>query len=227
MIGAASLAVFGPMASANTMQLTMNLGNRQSGIGGEFNASSPDFVPATMGYAAATTFNGGFETFCVETNEYFTPGSTYYYGISQSAMNGGAGGGNPDPISKGTAWLYMMFAQGTLTGYDYTTGAGGNASAAALQATIWWLEDEGANPNNLFSTLVMNTLGAAYMDDNNGYYGVGVLNLWADSNHTQFAQDQLVLLSVPDGGSTAMLLGLGLLGLFVARWKVNRRSHAV
>ena len=28
-------------------------GNRQSGIGGEFNASSPDFAPATMGYAAA------------------------------------------------------------------------------------------------------------------------------------------------------------------------------
>jgi hypothetical protein len=70
MIGAASLAVFGPMASANTMRLTLNYGSRQSGIGGEFNVSSPDFVPATMGYAAAATFNGGFETFCVEMNEF-------------------------------------------------------------------------------------------------------------------------------------------------------------
>ncbi len=222
MIGAASLAVFGPMASATTMQLSLNYGSRHSGNGGEFNASSPDFVPVTMGYAAATTFNGGFETFCLETNEFFTPGSTYYYGIGQGAINGGISGGNPDLISKGTAWLYMTFAQGTLAGYDYSTGPGGNASAAALQATIWWLEGEAANPHNAFSTLVMSLPN--YLDDNNGFYGVGVLNLWGDINHTQVAQDQLVL--IPDGGSTALLLGLGFLGLFVGRWKLNRRSHA-
>ena len=92
----------------------------------------------------------------------------------------------------------------------------------ADEATIWWLEGEGANPNNDFSTLVMGLPN--YLDDNNGLYGVGVLNLWADSNHTQFAQDQLML--VPDGGSTVMLLGLGSLGLFVGKWKLNRRSHA-
>lgn len=222
MIGAASLAVFGPLASANTMQLTLGYGSRHSGDGGEFNASSPDFVPATMGYAAAATFNGGFETFCVEYNEHFTPGSTLYYGISQGAMNGGISGGNPDFISKGTAWLYLNFAQGTLAGYNYALGPNGNASAAALQATIWWLEGEGANPNNAFSNLVMSLPN--YLENNNGYYGVGVLNLWADGNHTQPAQDQLML--VPDGGSTVMLLGLGFLGLVVGRWKLNRRSHA-
>lgn len=225
-VGVAALAVFLPNASALTMQATMNLGSRQSGNGGEFNASSPDFVPATMGYAAATTYNGGFETFCVEGNEYFSPGSTYYYAISQGAVNGGISGGNPDPISKGTAWLYLNFAQGTLAGYNYTPGAGGNASAAALQATIWWLEGEGANPNNTFSTLVMGLTG--YLDDNNGYYGVGVLNLWADRAHTQFAQDQLILIpDVPDGGTTAMLLGLGLLGLFLFNRKVSQRQAAV
>jgi VPDSG-CTERM motif len=223
MIGAASLAVFGPMASAATMQLTLNYGNRQSGIGGEFNASSQDFVPATMGYAPSTTFNGGFETFCVEFNEHFTPGSSLYYGISQGAVNGGVSGGNPDPISKGTAWLYLNFAQGTLTGYNYSLGPLGNASAAALQATIWWLEGEGANPNNTFSNLVMSLPN--YLQNNNGYYGVSVLNLWGDINHTLPAQDQLIL-TVPDGGSTVMLLGLGFLGLFVGRWKLNRRSHA-
>ena len=72
----------------------------------------------------------------MEENEYFTPGSTYYYGISQNAVNGGVSGGHPDPISKGTAWLYLNFAQGTLTGYNYSTGALGNAIAAALQTTI-------------------------------------------------------------------------------------------
>ena len=46
----ASVALFGPMASADTMQVTMNYGSRHSGNGGEFNASSADFAPATMGY---------------------------------------------------------------------------------------------------------------------------------------------------------------------------------
>ena len=218
MIGAALLAVFGPLASANTMQLTLDYGSRHSGDGGEFNASSSDFAPATMGYAPSTTYNGGFETFCMQSNVYFTPGQSYYYGISQATT----GGGSPDPLSRGTAWLYLQFAHGTLAGYDYSLGSGGNASAAALQSTIWWLEGQGNNPNNAFSTLVMGLPN--YMADNNGYYGVGVLNLWIDSNHTQGAQNQLML--VPDGGSTAMLLGLGFLGLFVARWKLNRRSHA-
>ena len=41
----------------------MNYESRHSGNGGEFNALSPDFVPATMGYKAKTTYNGGVETF--------------------------------------------------------------------------------------------------------------------------------------------------------------------
>ena len=173
-------------------------------------------------------YSGGFETFCVEFNEHFSPGSTYYYAISQGAINGGVSGGNPDPLSLGTAWLYLNFAQGTLAGYNYTTGAGGNASAAALQATVWWLEGEQADPSNTFSAAVISQFGsaAAAMANNNGFYGVGVLNLWGDSRHTQFAQDQLVLVPVPDGGTTAMLLGSGLLGLFLFNRKVSRRKTA-
>ena len=226
----ASLAVFGSTASANTMQVKMNYGSRHSGDGGEFNAWSPDFAPATMGYAAATTVNGGFETFCLERNEHFSPGSTYYYGISQAAIQGGVPGGS-DPISRGTAWLYLQFATGSLTGYNYS-GPGGDASAAALQATIWWLEGEGADPGN-GNTFRNSVMGLSnYMADNNGLYHVGVLNLWEDSDHTQLAQDQLILtgapnlLTVPDEGSTALLLGLGFLGLFVGRSKLNRHSHA-
>ena len=131
----ASVALFGPMASADTMQVTMNNGNRQTSPGGEFNASSPDFVPAKMGYAPEATFhaagatNTGFETFCLETNEFINIGSTYYYGISQAAINGGVGGPHPDPISQGTAWLYLQFATHNLSMYNYSTGSGGNQSA--------------------------------------------------------------------------------------------------
>ena len=74
---------------ANTIQVAMNYGSRHSGNGDEFNA---DFAPATMGYnPAKTIYNGGFETFCVEENEYFTPRSTYNYGISQKAVKGDVG----------------------------------------------------------------------------------------------------------------------------------------
>ena len=217
--GLLSCGLFSQQAQAN--QLTLNYGSRHSGNGGEFNASSPNFAPGTMGYKPTTTYNGGFETFCLETNEYFNPGSSYYYGISQGAINGGVSGGNPDRISRGTAFLYLNFAKGTLLGYDYTIGAAGDASAAALQATIWWLEGEGANPNNAFSTLVAGVPN--YMADNNGFCGVGVLNLWADSNHTQVAQDQLIL-TAPDAGSTAMLLGVALGALGMARRFLKRRA---
>jgi VPDSG-CTERM motif len=231
----ASVALFVPMASAGTV--TMDYGSRHSGNGGEFNAYSADaaLAPATMGYAAQTIYDAGhgtgFETFCVEENETFNPGSSYYYQISQQAVNGGVGGPHPDPISRGTAWLYGLFATGNLPGYNYT-GPNGNTSAGDLQAAIWFLEDEGG-ANNQFVQLVATQLGSNYLLDNNGFYGVGVLNLWVNSNYTGFAQDQLILIPgphqfevVPDGGSTAMLLGLGFLGLFVGRWKLNRRSHA-
>lgn len=211
--GLLSCGLFSQQAQAN--QLTLNYGSRHSGNGGEFNASSADFAPATMGYnAAKTIYNGGFETFCVETNEYFNPGSSYHYGISQGAIHGGVSGGDPDLISRGTAWLYLNFAHGTLAGYNYNIGAAGDASAAALQATIWWLEGEGANPNNTFSTLV--TSVPNYLANNNGFYGVGVLNLWDGNNNP--AQDQLILTrGVPDDGTTVMLLGTALSVLGMAR----------
>jgi hypothetical protein len=165
----------------------------------------------------------------VEENENFTPGNSYYYTISQAAIHGGIPGGS-DPISRGTAWLCGLFATGNLPGYNYT-GPNGNTSAGDLQAAIWFLEGEGG-ADNQFSQLVVAMLGADYLLDNNGFYGVGVLNLWVNSNYTGLAQDQLILIPgphlfevVPDGGSTAMLLGLGFLGLFVGRWKLNRRSQ--
>jgi hypothetical protein len=225
------VAALGSTASANTLQI--NLGNRQSGVGGEFNIFSADSAlnPVTLGYspAFATMANVGpgmgFETFCVEDNEVFSPGGTYYYQIGQVADAGGAGGPHPDPLSLGAAWLYLNFAHGTLAGYNYTIGALGNASAADLQNTIWWLEEEAADPGsgNIFRNLVVSQFGsvANARADNNGFFGVGILNLWANPNNTGNAQDQLVL--VPDGGTTASLLGVGLLGIFLGYRRVARK----
>ncbi len=215
-------------ASANT--IVIDYGMRHFSDGGEFKITGTDFAnPGTMGYATTTTSSGGspgsFETFCVETNQYFSPGSTYYYSISQVASPGGVGGGSPDPLSLGTAWLYLGFAHGTLAGYDYSTLGGGSTSAADLQNTIWWLEGEVADPGagNIFRNAVITQFGSAAqaMADNNGFYGVGILDLWGAANHTSPAQDQLVL--VPDSGTTAILLSLGLLGLKA----IHRRRRSI
>lgn len=224
----ASLAALSPTASATS--LILDLGPYHSGVGGEFNVYSASLNPTTMGYSPLTMANVGhgmgFETFCLEYNEHFTPGGTYNYSISQAAIHGGVPGGS-DPLSLGTAWLYLNFAEGNLTGYDFTNAANRTTNAGQLQNTIWWLEGEQGDPGNgnSFRNLVLAQFGgiaANAMADNNGFYGVAVLNLYYLDG--TLAQDQLVL--VPDSGTTAVLLGVGLLGLFLFHRKVTRHRHA-
>ena len=190
----------------------MNYGSRHSGNGGEFNASSANFVSRHDGLQGEDNHNGeGVETFAWKRMNISIPGSTYNYGISQGAIHGGVSGGDPDLISRGTAWLYLQFAQGTLAGYNYSIGVPGNASAGALQSTIWSLEGEGGTPNNAFSSLVTGDL-ANYTADNNGHLRCGRSQSVGPAT-TQAAQDQLILTRRtrhPDGGTTIMLLGVAL-----------------
>jgi hypothetical protein len=117
--------------------------------------------------ASTTTFH----TFCVERNETINVGSLsdnynasnrYYAKISPAgAINGGNGGGNPDPVSEATALLYSSFRTGQAIGsnsivvngtsnYNYSSGTYGNHTlqaaglVSALQFAIWYLENEWA-----------------------------------------------------------------------------------
>jgi hypothetical protein len=186
--------------------------------GGEFTLKgSPWANPAH--YAAATLVAGGFQTFCMERNE-FLSGQPFDGWLNTAAVNGGLGGGSPDPISIGTAWLYKQFAEGTLAGYVYTTGSGRAASARALQEAIWMLEDEMAvDFSNPYISLVITKFGwpgakADYTSVNPNYI-VRVINL--ESADGTKRQDMLVYL--PDGGMTLILMGGGLLGLALIRRK--------
>jgi hypothetical protein len=187
--------------------------------GGEFTLKGSPWAN-TAHYASATLVARGFQTFCLERNE-FLSGQPFDGWLNTAAVNGGLGGGSPDPISIGTAWLYKQFAEGNLAGYDYTPGAGREASARALQEAIWMLEDEMlVNPLNPYISLVITQFGSlasakADYTSVGPNYTVRAINLYSADGTKR--QDMLVYL--PDGGMTLILMGGGLLGLALIRRK--------
>jgi len=114
-----------------------------------------------------------FITFCLEYNEHISFGPKFYYNVSDTARYGG--NNTLDPLSRGAAWLYLHLTAGDLAGYDHSA-----AQADLFQKAIWYLEDESAGENNSYVTAAANANGGLdeAKKDNNGLYGVGVMNLW-------------------------------------------------
>jgi hypothetical protein len=176
----------------------------------------------SWGYNSGLDNDSYFQTFCVEFNEEFTPGTPYSVSVSPNAMYGGQKPPTTgDPISIGTAWLYRQFAAGTLFGvdtsgnkvfYDYSYGSGRQNSAGALQQAIWYLEGESNGSSDGvsgdFIREAKSVLGGDITRDANGAYGVYALNLGSPGQ----VQDQLVI-AVPEPatilGALALLIPLG------------------
>jgi hypothetical protein len=201
-----------PASFADSITLDQN-GGYSYGDGGEFTAyTTPDnFLEY---YVPQTTINGGFETFCVEMSVYFNPGATYSFTESQTDSEGRA-------LTAGAAFLYYEFAEGNLTGYDYDL-ADRSTKAGELQSALWYLQGDQVNGNfpaggagNPFYDLALSTLGVNDLTaPNDGQYNVAILQLWDGDNATH--QNQLVVTPVPDGGTTAGLLGIAVLGIYAA-----------
>ena len=245
----AAVVLLGFASSGWAAQITIDTAGTgyRSGSGGEFRVTGAGtegvaLVASSLPYyyvsgVAGTAWTSGFETFCIEFNEYISLPGTYAAGISGGAIYGGVAGGidhdfnastpTTDLISIGTAYLYSQFAAGTLAGYTYAPGAARAASALRLQQAIWYLEDEIALPStNAFLTTVFRLFGTpgagvgalagGAKRDSHGAYGVAALNL---GGPPPVKQDQLIM--VPDGGLTLTLLGLGLGGLALLRRKLS------
>ncbi|MBN1846521.1 MAG: hypothetical protein JW810_12605 [Sedimentisphaerales bacterium] len=193
----------------------VDYGPYQAGVGGEISllpGGNEGWDPRPEYDAKALVTIGGnvyFETFCLETNETVAAPGTYIVNVSQYAIAGGTGGGSPDPISVGTAWLYHEFQKGALQGYDYITLAGRKASADKLQKMIWWLEDETIGVKDAgYTTMLYNALGATtdaeIKANNNWQIAVGALNLTTTGGALR--QDMLVCIPAPAG---ILLVGMG------------------
>jgi hypothetical protein len=155
-----------------------------------------------------------FLTFCLEADEYFTPGENLLVGsITNQAKQGGVNTNSGDPISGTTAFLYTMFRSGIA---GYTNGA-------LMQEAIWFLEQERTTRSTAAGNLI--TQAQARMAivgwglDHIG--NVRVANLYRGTNFATHAQDMLTIVNVPEPASL-MVMGVGLL---VATWGRRRRPE--
>jgi hypothetical protein len=128
--------------------ITLTQGSYSFSDGGEFTAT-------TSGLGNL----GTFQTFCIELNETFQPGTSYKYIMNSGAVTGDTGDDaynqkpvsgpiatsgafNMDNLSIGTAWLYSQFRANTLANYDFGATATHTQDAGALQDVFWYLEQE-------------------------------------------------------------------------------------
>ena len=186
------------------------------GVGGEFTAHITQAVGNPYGtpgnYSPLAQVNGGFETFCVETSVDFTPGTKYQFTLNSQDSQG-------RNLTLGTAYLYAQFAQGILSGYNYTDTLVRQQDAGLLQQAIWYLQGGqtygGITPtvaDNIFYAYALNSLGNNALNPNNDTYGVSIMRLTGDNGTTY--QNQLEYTAVPEPGtiwaSLFLLLPLGM-----------------
>jgi hypothetical protein len=217
----ASLAA-ATQVSALTVTVTTVPGYN-GGSGGEFNVT-----PITgTGYAPTVLVGGGFETFCLSRNVGIIIPGTYNATVNASGVYD-YDYTSTKTMAVGTAYLYSQFAGGGLAGYNYTPGAGRQASADMLQLAIWTLEGQysygslAADLANPFLTLAANlyggnTAGLLLAMASGAGFNVGALNLTFASNVVlpggavipAGTKAQPLLTLLPDGGTTLMLMGIG------------------
>jgi hypothetical protein len=244
-LSAAVLLGLSASAFADTITLMNNTGSSgySYGVGGEFAATHFQGMAIPSLGSDVSVVGGAFQTFCIEHNEYFTPGTKYDWVLNDEAVLGGLSGidpadrseysGMPDPICPETAWLFTQFWNGTLAsyGYDYTLGTLRKNSAHDLQEAIWYLEGEYTTSRlaayNALSSRAQGWVVDAFAANWSDIGNVRVLNLYTQGHAGDSAykvQDQLVMvvpLPAASLAGLALLMGLAFVG------KLRRRRLAL
>ena len=135
-----SVAMLGLPAAAQAATVTLtdwttgHFATNAPGGGGAFRATTAGGDPI-LG-------NISFLTFCLEYNEHFNYGGTYNFTLSDGAVQGGVAGGNPDPVSDATKWLYYQAVSGGYVSVFGALGAAVTSAGSHIQQAIWLLEQE-------------------------------------------------------------------------------------
>ena len=149
---------------------------------------------------AGYSVNDVISTFCVEKNEYFNPGYSYEAVINTEAVKGGVSGGNPDPLSYQSAYLFTQYLSGNSAFND----------ASKLQDAIWYFEGEIFSANDYVGFANDAVLGNAELGIDptwSGYGNIRVANLFTAGG--AYAQDQLISINPVPVPGALVLSGIG------------------
>ncbi|MGO9213713.1 MAG: VPLPA-CTERM sorting domain-containing protein [Syntrophales bacterium] len=161
--------------------------------------------------------SANYTTYCVETGEFITIGSSYPGTIDSNVFYGTSASGNHQPnLQPQTVSLWTYYLD------NISNVALTNGDRAQIQEAIWYFQGQ----------LTYTPSGNSYTTDPTytGYvspnsYDVGVLNLWASvgTEYTTTGERQSMLWAAPAPIPAAVwLLGTGLLGLVGIRRRIRK-----